>query len=284
MKHTMGWLRDLPDRNDYTISSKKVKPFLLKCTAFGDEDGKELPDKYDIGEHVELPRIETQKIGDCTAHSGTYAYETYIKFLEQEDPTHIKFSDLSRLFLYKTTRNLLGWKGDTGAYLRTTMKAMAKHGVLPEEFYKYDVSKFDREPPASIYDIAKDFQALIYYRLDKHLWSPEKIINSIKLNICSNRTCMFGFTIYSNMGNSGNVALPRKGDRERGGHAIVAIGFDNKYKIAKSIGAFKCANSWGKKWGKGGFLWLPYDYIRKGLAVDWWALNSAEWKNASCFK
>ena len=36
-----------------------------------------------------------------------------------------KHIDGSRLFLYKVTRDLLGWTGDTGAFLRSTMGALA---------------------------------------------------------------------------------------------------------------------------------------------------------------
>lgn len=32
-----------------------------------------------------------------------------------------RYLNASRLFLYKVTRNLLGWTGDTGAFLRNTM-------------------------------------------------------------------------------------------------------------------------------------------------------------------
>jgi C1A family cysteine protease len=31
-------------------------------------------------------------------------------------------------------------------------------------------------------------------------------------------------------------------------------------------------NSWGTGWGIAGYGWLPYDYVLKGLATDWWSL------------
>ncbi len=37
-------------------------------------------------------------------------------------------TELSRLFLYKVARRLLGWTGDTGAYIRGTVKAAACFG------------------------------------------------------------------------------------------------------------------------------------------------------------
>ncbi len=38
--------------------------------------------------------------------------------------------DASRLFLYKVTRDLMRTTGDTGAYLRTTMEALALFGAM----------------------------------------------------------------------------------------------------------------------------------------------------------
>jgi C1A family cysteine protease len=33
----------------------------------------------------------------------------------------------------------------------------------------------------------------------------------------------------------------------------------------------------------GGYLWMPYDYILKGLATDFWSLISADYINTGNF-
>jgi len=51
-------------------------------------------------------------------------------------PTN-SYIDASRLFLYKTTSNLMGITGDTGAYLRTTggqVGAAKGYGWLPYDY------------------------------------------------------------------------------------------------------------------------------------------------------
>jgi len=37
-------------------------------------------------------------------------------------------------------------------------------------------------------------------------------------------------------------------------------------------------------WGDAGYGWLPYDYVLKGLGVDWWSLLKNEWIDTGNFK
>lgn len=276
----LGWVKDFEDPRDFTIDSAQVSPFLVESDAFG-AAGKPLPAKYLITDGKDLPDIKNQgKIGSCTANAACYMYETYIRL--REDGAG-RFTDFSRLFLYKTTRNLLGWQADRGAYLRTTMQALAMFGVPLEEYCQYKVKKFNDEPSAFLYSMAQNYQALVYYRLDRLSKNTENTINSIKVNLTADRPCIFGFVIFSNMGNTGDVALPGKRDRQKGGHAICSIGFDDNYKIGKSKGAFIFANSWGTGWGYNGFGYLPYDYVRQRLATDWWTIHKAEWLDVQKF-
>ena len=40
-------------------------------------------------------------------------------------------------------------------------------------------------------------------------------------------------------------------------HYIALLGYDDARR------AFLFVNSWGDKWGSGGFGWLPYEYVRR---------------------
>ena len=264
-----GWIRDLTDIRDYDLTHPSVKSFLI--AGLGD-DRVDLPASYDMGSKYKLPAIKDQgQIGSCTGNAIATMYQTFEIVAGNGD------TDYSRLFLYKNTRKILGWSGDSGATLRDTMKSLALFGIPPESFWPYNENKFDVDPTAFEYSIAQNYQALTYYRLDPFGSDPDDVINAVKINLYSNRPCVLGFTVYSSMGESGDVPMPGMFDSVRGGHAIELCGFDDNYKIKNSTGAFKFANSWGTDVGYNGYFWLPYDYMRKGLATDIWTLMSAEY-------
>jgi C1A family cysteine protease len=204
-----------------------------------------------------------------------------------------KHIDASRLFLYKVTRNLLHWTGDTGAFLRSTMGALVLFGVPPEEYWPYKIADFDKEPSAFCYAFGQAYQAISYYRLDPPGTSAAQLLNTIKTNLSGGLPSMFGFTVYSSYSQAsatGKLPYPTPKEKIVGGHAIVAVGYDDKMKIkntnpgaVETVGAFLIRNSWGTGWGAAGYGWLPYQYVLSGLAEDWWSLIKADWVNTGEF-
>ena len=295
MEYSMGWMRDYPDIRDFAkttdrVSSKlKVKgqtgsvKEMLTAVGIKNATRKEIiPAKLDLRKWCSP--VENQgSLGSCTAHAGIAVVEYY------EKRAFGKHLDGSRLFLYKTTRNLLNWQGDTGAYLRATMAAMAMFGIALEKYWPYDVNHYEKEPGAFLYALAQNYQAITYYRLDPIGTDSQMVLNSVKTHLQAGLPAMFGFTCYSSLltGIKGQIPYPNKTEKVIGGHAVVAVGYDDTMVIkngnGKTTGALMIRNSWGEEWGIGGYGYLPYDYILNGLAVDFWVLLKCEWIDSGNF-
>ena len=292
----MGWLRDYPDYRDYTIEQDQVP---RRLQALGQTDSiKAMRAKIGMAATAAPPTVDLRawcslienqlNLGSCTAHAGVGLVEY---FERRAFGTHI---DASRLFLYKTTRDLMMVTGDTGAYLRTTAGALTLFGVPPEDYWKYNVPDFDKEPSAFCYAFAQNFQAITFYRLDPSGTPKPALLDRIKTNLAAGLPSMFGFTVYSSYtqaGSTGKIPFPTAGDKMVGGHAVDAVGYDDNLKIkntnpgaVETTGALLIRNSWGTAWGAGGYGWLPYEYVLRGLAVDWWSLLKNDWVDTGQFK
>jgi C1A family cysteine protease len=281
----MGWIPDYPDFRDYTEKTEEIKSVLGRGRKL---KAKSLPASVDLREWCS-PIEDQGSLGSCTAHAGVGLIEYY------ERKAFGRYIDASRLFLYKATRNLMKQKGDTGAYLRKTMGAMVLFGAPPEDYWPYtdDEKKFDQEPPAFCYAFAQNYQAIKYFRHDPPGTKPGEIVKGIKTYLAEGHPAMFGFTVYNSIeqaDSTGQIPFPSQNERIEGGHAIVAAGYDDKMKIKNKLGkvettgALLIRNSWGKEWGEKGYGWLPYEYIVRGLAEDFWSILKKEWIDTGEFE
>jgi C1A family cysteine protease len=300
LNHGMGWRPDLPDFRDYIDSTKEI-PSKLKnipnvrsvkklIEEIGIQTSKisriNIPHNIDLRDNCS-PIEDQETLGSCTAHAAVGMIEYY------EMKAYGKFLDASRLFLYKTTRNLLGWTGDTGAYIRTTVAAMTLFGIPPEKYWKYEITGFDKEPSSFCYAFGQNYQLLQYYRLDTSGLSQKDLLLKIKVRLAFGMPVIFGFTVFNSIAQSsqtGEIPFPCSSDTVIGGHAVMAVGYDNKKiienkncKKVKTEGAILIRNSWGIDWGEKGYGWLPYEYILNDLAIDWWSVIKAEWVNLGIF-
>jgi C1A family cysteine protease len=280
----LGWLRDHPSLRDYTVEHEDVSALLAQTSV--PKAPSKLPASKDLRQWCS-PIEDQGSLGSCTAHAGVGMLEYY------ERKACGRHVDGSRSFLYKATRKLGGFKGDSGAFLRTTMGAMALFGVPPERYWPYQIARFDKEPPAFCYAFAQNYQSIVYYRLDPPGAEPKDTLNAIKSHVASDMPAMFGFSVFESIwdANTGDIPFPAANEQLVGGHAVMVVGYDDARVIkngrqggGQTKGAFMIRNSWGSGWGDHGYGWLPYEYVRQMLADDWWVLQQQAWVDTGQFK
>jgi C1A family cysteine protease len=242
-----GWIPDLPDQRDHLYAAPPV--FLA-----------DLPPSTDL--RPSCPAVYNQgKLGSCTANAIGAAIE--FDRLLQKLPDFVP----SRLFIYYNERVIEGTVDfDSGAQLRDGIKTVASQGVCPEPEWPYDIEKFTQKPPARAYKDAATDRAISYQSLIQDL-------NQMKGCLASGYPFIFGFTVYESfetlvVAESGHAPLPGPRERPIGGHAVMAVGYDD----AKQW--FLVRNSWGSRWGLEGYFTLPYAYlIQPVLASDLWTIR-----------
>jgi C1A family cysteine protease len=243
-----GWTPDIPDGRDLMYAAPP-------------EVVTQLPPKVDLRD--ECPAVYDQgQLGSCTANSIAGALE-FDQIKQKEQP----FTP-SRLFIYYNERAIEGTiSSDSGAQIRDGVKSVNQQGAPPETDWEYDISKFADKPPQKAYDDAKKHEAILYQRLTPTL--PQ-----LKGCLAAGYPFVFGFVVYESfesqeVASTGEGQLPKTGEKQLGGHAVLAVGYDDDQQ------RFIIRNSWGSGWGMGGYFTLPYPYLLQGtLSSDFWTIRS----------
>ena len=242
------WIPDVPDQRDFLYSA--VRPTLA------------IPPHIDL--RPSCSTIEDQgNLGSCTGNALAGA----IEFLERKNG--VPFVDASRLFIYYNERALEGTiKSDAGAMIRDGIKTLKNQGVCLEKTWPYVISKFAVKPSAACYKEALKRQITSYHRI--------LMLDEMRACLAEGFPFVFGFTVYESfesqdVARTGVVQMPQPAERSLGGHAVLAVGYDDVQK------RFIVRNSWGTGWGQKGYFTIPYDYLaNRNLADDLWTIRRGE--------
>jgi C1A family cysteine protease len=164
--------------------------------------------------------------------------------------------------------------------IRDGIKSVVKQGVCRETVptslkelrgasWPYVIAQFTVKPPASCYTDAMNHQVISYRRV-------LQLLGQMKGCLASGYPFVFGFSVYesfetSAVARTGRVPMPKSGEAVIGGHAVAAVGYDDADQC------FIVRNSWGAKWGRKGYCFMPYAYLTDpDLAADFWTIRLVE--------
>jgi C1A family cysteine protease len=243
-----GWIPDLPDQRDQMFRAP------LPRTA-------RLPAKVDL--RVGCPPVYDQgQLGSCTANAIAGALEF--------DQMKQKLSDVfppSRLFIYYNERVIEHTVSqDAGAMIRDGIKSISKQGAPHEALWPYVISRFRRKPSAAAVRDARKHTAVLYQRVTQDL-------TQMRACLAAGYPFVFGFSVYASfesdaVAKSGRVPMPKPKEKQLGGHAVLAVGYDHAAK------RFIVRNSWGSDWALSGYFTMPYAYLfDSNLSDDFWTVR-----------
>jgi C1A family cysteine protease len=243
-----GWTPDLPDHRDlmYQAPLARIGP---------------LPPKIDL--RRECPPVYDQGgLGSCTANAIAAALE----FDQMKQKERNVFAP-SRLFIYYNERVIeKSVDQDSGAMIRDGIKSVAKLGAPHEQIWPYVIKEFRKKPSKAAYADARRHPAVLYQRIRQD-------IRQVRGCLASGFPFVFGFTVYTSfesdrVAKTGRLPMPARREKEIGGHAVMAVGYDNPRR------QFIVRNSWGAAWGLDGYFTMPYDYLLdENLCDDFWTIK-----------
>lgn len=171
----------------------------------------------------------------------------------------------SRVYAYIRSQMFDGIKGDSGSTLEGGTKA-AKEGICPEEFCRYPSSypgwsyiTDEMKVMASKYRLNSYTEITSADHMQQYIGSGAGIVQ-------------IGVSWLSSLEPDANGCIRSFSGRSVGGHSVVFCGYvpDSDVGQKSSSGVwFLMKNSWGSRWGKGGFAYVDSVAVNQMIHAKW---------------
>ena len=257
-KQLLNYKKDPKDKRDFIFKTSLKTP-VNKLTSY-------LPGSIDYSNKM-TPVKDQGNLGSCVAFAVT-AMKEWQETIENEMEIKLgkrnyrkrKVYNLSEAWVYWNAKKIDYWPDEEGTSIRFALKVLNKIGVPCETAWKY--SDIDIGKPESWASLVAQWSLIDSY------WRVSNL-DELKLALLKGPVVIaipcFDSIFYT--GTNGLIEYPRSPNDIYGGHAICAVGYNDNMKNVG--GVIKIKNSWGRKWGDGGYGYLPYQYINDFLWDAW---------------
>jgi len=212
-----------------------------------------LPRSFSLKQFAPLPGDQTD-YGTCVAWASAYAARTISESvaLDRKNQTETTENVFSPAYVYRNIRPN-DPEGRQGAQIYSALNLLRDSGAVK----MLDIERSVALPRVdlSLYKDSKRYPiagyVTLFSREDKQ--KPALITRMVKKSLAEGKPVVVGMNTPDSFLEARNVWHPNEDPGNfYGGHAMCVVGYDD------NRGAFELINSWGRKWGNGGFIWVPY--------------------------
>lgn len=288
----IGWKPELADDRDYIFEDRSADKMLTMEQL---QAIRQHPDPNLLG-----PRRNQHAEGSCVGH-GTSAAAN--RLARQDTDTRNNNAVYSPRSNYNWARILeagkvdfsgefptvvdpgSALKEDNGAYVRDGVLALRKVGTCPESSWKYraHIRAGDSAPGANDFKLVPSesrIKAARRFRVEAQRCNT---VEGFLSALAAGYPVVYGTVCHTGLwrpevDRTGVWGLPKKGDRNDGGHCMCAHWFDPTISVDEFSIVIFSENSWSDGYapespsGIAGCVTQPIEYIKRRLIDDSWAI------------
>ena len=235
-------MRDPIDPRDYTAQSSGL---------FG---APRLPRKVDYSSET-LPVGNQESTGSCVGWATSYL-RAWLQ--RQSTGSSIRYS---ARFVWIAAKEIDPWPlnimfDGAGTKIRDAFKIMRTHGITRDRLWPFSALLPDSRNEQRIKQDALRHRIGSYYTLVDN--------NERRQSLAKVGPFVIGVPVYSNWSAIGSDGfVPNPAGAQRGGHAILVVGYDDDRK------RFKFQNSWSTGWGDRGYGYISYSWMESHSWSSW---------------
>jgi len=251
---------------------------------------QQIKNKVDLRADINSAIIQQGLLNSCSACALAIAVEAKFK-REGKDFINdgIETTNASQMFIYYNERVIEG-KVDINApvFIRNGIKSLFNNGICSDKLWPYPKDALpeyvieamntgtSKDVQQAVGKAVKQYQDEVQvvisetpspsaiaqakkHRISRYAsLSIENGLDELKLSLSKGLPFVFGMMVpvgFFITPESGLMKMPTKDTKRMGGHAMIAVGFDEKHQH------FIVRNSYGVDFGDGGYCYIPYEFF-----------------------
>jgi hypothetical protein len=247
------------DRSEYPLGAVLDEALYESLPRKSPPRAEPLPKAVSLKAYAPAPGDQAP-YGTCVGWAAAYAARTISesRALGRRDRSEITANAFSPVYIYKGISN--DPECQEGTSISEALDLMKIKGAVKmlEDELDTDITKI----PLSSYADSRKYPIAGYVTQYPRPMPTGNLsqIAMVKKSLAEGNPVIIGLNAPPSFVESGEVWHPVENpQRFYGGHAVCVVGYDDE----KEGGAFEVLNSWGKKWGRAGFAWIPYNTFNR---------------------